>query len=96
MQLRGVGDEAWAVRPNAKIVEGRKFTPGMRELIVGNGAARQFAGLEPGHEISLGNQTWTVVGVFASGDAMDSEVWGDADVVADDVSPRQQPRLRLP
>lgn len=83
VQLRGVSDQAWAVRPNLKMVEGRKFTPGMRELIVGKGAARQFAGLEPGHEIRLGSQLWTVVGVFASGDAMDSEVWGDAGVVAD-------------
>ncbi|WP_426690179.1 ABC transporter permease [Rhodanobacter ginsengiterrae] len=83
VQLRGVSDQAWAVRPNLKIVEGRKFTPGLRELIVGKGAARQFAGLEPGHEIRLGSQLWTVVGVFASGDSMDSEVWGDAGVVAD-------------
>jgi putative ABC transport system permease protein len=83
VQLRGVSDQAWAVRPNLKIVEGRKFTPGMRELIVGKGAARQFAGLQPGHEIRLGSQLWTVVGVFASGDSMDSEVWGDAGVVAD-------------
>ena len=83
VQLRGVGEQAWAVRPNLKIIEGRKFTPGMRELIVGKGAAKQFAGLEPGHEIRLGSQLWTVVGVFASGDAMVSEVWGDAGVVAD-------------
>lgn len=83
VQLRGVSDQAWAVRPNLKIIEGRKFTPGMRELIVGKGAARQFAGLEPGHEIRLGSQLWTVVGVFASGDSTDSEVWGDAGVVAD-------------
>ena len=83
VQLRGVSDQAWAVRPNLKIVEGRKFTPGMRELIVGKGAARQFAGLEPGHQVRLGSQLWTVVGVFASGDAMDSEVWGDANVVSD-------------
>ena len=83
VQLRGVGEQAWAVRPNLKMVEGRKFTPGMRELIVGEGAAKQFAGLEPGHEIRLGSQLWTVVGVFSSGDAMDSEVWGDAGVVAD-------------
>ena len=83
VQLRGVSDQAWAVRPSLKMVEGRKFTPGMRELVVGKGAARQFAGLEPGHEIRLGSQLWTVVGVFSSGDAMDSEVWGDAGVVAD-------------
>ncbi|WP_225737127.1 ABC transporter permease [Dyella acidiphila] len=82
VQLRGVSDEAWAVRPNLKIIAGRKFTPGMRELVVGQGAQHQFAGLEPGHEITLGNQVWTVVGVFASNDALDSEIWGDADTVA--------------
>ena len=83
VQLRGVDAQTWAVRPQVQIVEGRKFTPGMRELVVGKGAARQFAGLVPGHEIRLGSQLWTVVGVFSSGDAMDSEVWGDAGVVAD-------------
>jgi putative ABC transport system permease protein len=82
-QLRGVSDEAWAVRPNLKIIAGRTFQPGMRELIVGQGAQRQFVGLEPGNDIKLGSQTWKITGVFASGDAMDSEIWGDAGVVAD-------------
>ncbi|HKT28842.1 ABC transporter permease [Dyella sp.] len=83
VQVRGVGEQAWALRPNAKIIAGRSFQPGMRELVVGQGARRQFAGLEPGHDIKLGTQTWRVVGVFASGDAYDSEIWGDANVVAD-------------
>jgi putative ABC transport system permease protein len=83
VQLRGVGEQAWAVRPQVKIIAGRTFTPGMRELIAGKGATKQFAGLEPGHQIRLGSQIWTVVGVFASGDALDSEIWGDAGVVAD-------------
>ena len=48
VQVRGVGEQAWAVRPQVRIVDGRKFTPGLRELIVGRGAARQFAGLTPG------------------------------------------------
>ena len=83
VQLRGVGAQAWAVRPQVKIVEGRRFGNGLRELIVGRGAARQFAGLVPGQEVRLGNQVWKVAGVFASGDALESEVWGDAAVVAD-------------
>lgn len=83
VQLRGVGAEAWAVRPQVRIVDGRRFTPGLRELIVGRGAARQFAGLVPGQPVRLGSQTWTVAGVFASGDALESEIWGDANVVAE-------------
>ena len=82
VQLRGIGGEVWAVRPQVHIVDGRRFTPGLRELIVGRGAARQFAGLVPGHTVRLGSQTWTVAGVFASGDALESEIWADANVVA--------------
>jgi putative ABC transport system permease protein len=82
VQLRGVGGQAWALRPEVKIVAGRKFKPGLRELVAGKGAQRQFAGLQPGHEIKLGNQAWTVVGIYDAGNAMDSELWGDADVVA--------------
>jgi putative ABC transport system permease protein len=83
VQLRGVSQQAWAVRPQVKVVAGRRFAPGLRELIVGRGAAKQFAGLTPGSPVRLGNQSWTVAGVFASGDAMESEIWADANVVAD-------------
>jgi putative ABC transport system permease protein len=81
VQLRGVGDEAWKLRTNAKIIAGRKFEPGKYELVVGKGAQSNFADLEPGKEIKLGTQTWTVVGVFQSGDALDSEIWGDVQVI---------------
>ena len=80
--LRGVGEMAWAVRPDLKLVEGRRFEPGRRELVVGTGARRQFAGLEPGREVRLGNQVWNVVGVFESGDGTDSEMWADAEIVS--------------
>ena len=81
VQLRGIGEMAWKLRSNARIVAGRKFTPGLRELVAGVGAQHQFDGLEVDHDIKLGNQTWKVVGIFESKDAMDSELWGDADVV---------------
>ncbi|MEP6940435.1 MAG: ABC transporter permease [Rudaea sp.] len=81
VQLRGIGDEAWKLRTNAKIIAGRRFTPGLRELVAGRGAQRQFDGLEVDHNIKLGNQLWKIVGIFESKDAMESELWGDADVV---------------
>ncbi|MGJ4727663.1 ABC transporter permease [Luteimonas sp. SDU101] len=80
--LRGVSDMAWAVRPDLQLVQGRRFETGRRELVVGSGAHRQFAGLDVGSELRLGNQVWTVVGIFDSGDAMASEMWADAEVVA--------------
>jgi putative ABC transport system permease protein len=79
--VRGISDEAWKLRPNAKIISGRKFESGKYELVAGKGAAKQFAGLEAGHVIKLGNKEWTVAGIFESDDAMDSELWGDAEVV---------------
>lgn len=82
VEVRGIGPQAWAVRPNVKVVEGRAFTPGLREMIVGKGARNQFAGLEPGATINLNNQQWTIVGVFESGDAHESELLGDVDTVA--------------
>ncbi len=81
VQLRGVSDEAWRLRANAKIIAGRKFEPGKYELVAGKGAQSNFANLEPGKEIKLGSQTWTVVGIFSSGDALESEIWADVQVV---------------
>jgi putative ABC transport system permease protein len=82
-QVRGVSEAAFVVRPNVKIIEGRTFQPGLRELVVGKGAVRQFEGLKVGGALKLGNQPWTIVGIFASGDAMESELWADANVVND-------------
>jgi len=81
-QFRGVGEEAWLVRDKIKLVEGRKFGAGLREIVVGQGAATQFRGLKVGSKLNLGNQEWTVVGRFASGDAHDSELWGDAQTLS--------------
>ena len=81
-QLRGVGPKAWEIRPQVQLVEGRRFEPGLRELIVGDGAHQQFSGLDVGNTITIGNQTWTVVGRFESGDSHESELWADAEIVA--------------
>jgi putative ABC transport system permease protein len=81
-QMRGVGEIAWGLRPQIRIVEGRKFTPGMREIVVGIGAQRQYVGLEIGKQVELANQLWTVVGAFSSGDSYDSEIWADSETVS--------------
>jgi putative ABC transport system permease protein len=82
VQFRGVGPEAWSIRPQVRIIAGRRFGNGLRELIVGQGAQHQFRGLEVGRTLELANQDWIVVGIFASGDSHDSELWGDAQTVA--------------
>ena len=82
VEIRGVGEQAFAVRQNVRIVEGRVFAPGMRELVVGKGALAQFVGLAPGSTLNLANQQWTITGVFESGDAHESELWGDVATVS--------------
>ena len=81
-QLRGVGPNAWELRPQVRVIAGRKFNPGMRELVVGQGAKKQYVGLEVGNQVELANNLWTVVGTFASGDSHDSELWADSETVA--------------
>jgi putative ABC transport system permease protein len=80
--VRGVGAQAWSLRPNVKIIAGRKFDENLRELVVGQGAMSQFQGLGVGREIDLANHRWTIVGEFASGDAYDSELWGGSEIIA--------------
>lgn len=81
VSVRGIGPEAWAVRPAVKIIAGRKFTPGTLELDVGKGVAGEFRGLAVGSTLQLGTQRWKVVGEFDSGDAFNSEIWADKDTI---------------
>ena len=81
VQFRGIGPAAWALRPQLQLVQGRKFTPGLREIVIGRGAQQQFRDLEVGKQLKLANQQWTVVGVFEAHDSHDSELWTDADVL---------------
>lgn len=79
--LRGVGERAWELRPQVKIVAGRRFRSGLHELVVGRDIHRQFEGMALGSILTLQGQTWTVVGTFDSGDAHNSEMWADTDVL---------------
>lgn len=75
--LRGIGEQGIALRKNLSISEGRAFTPGLQELIVGRGAAEQFEGLSVGKSVRLRGSEWNVVGIFTSNDAFDSEIFTD-------------------
>jgi len=80
--FRGVEKAAMEVRGNVKIVQGRKFESGRNEVIAGVGAARAFAGLDIGKTIRVGQNNWTIVGIFAGGGgSAESEIWTDAAVL---------------
>jgi len=85
ISVRGVTPRAFEVRSGIKIVQGRAFTPGLYEVIVGDKIARRVQGLDLGSSVRLQKHEWKVVGVFTSqGGAFESEIWGDADVMAAD------------
>ncbi len=80
VSLRGIEPAGLTLRPEVKLIEGRWFTPGLREITVGKGAANQFEGVKLGSTLKFRGSEWTVVGTFASGgDAHESELWTDAD-----------------
>src|SRR6187549_1653486 len=79
LSVRGVDPAIKAVRREIKIVDGRFFTPGLRELIVGRSALEAFKDLAIGDGVQLRDGRWTVVGVFESGrDANESSLMTDA------------------
>lgn len=80
--LRGVQSTAMSVRDSFNLVEGRMFEWGLNEVIVGKGARQQFAGLDVGSSILVGQELWPVVGVFEAGGGLsESEIWVDAAVL---------------
>jgi putative ABC transport system permease protein len=80
--LRGVTPKVFDVKTEVRIVEGRRFTPGTNEIIVGRAAHGQFAGLDVGSQVKWGQNRWTVVGIFeANGSVAESEIWCDARVL---------------
>ncbi|MBM4261053.1 MAG: ABC transporter permease [Deltaproteobacteria bacterium] len=82
--VRGVEPAAFELRPQVKLVGGRMFRWGAREIIVGAGITKRFAGAQIGEKIKFGGDFWSVVGIFdAEKSGFDSEVWGDLNQVAD-------------
>jgi putative ABC transport system permease protein len=80
--FRGVTPLAPEVHDNVHITQGRFFQPGLFELVAGRNATTSYSGLDLGNAVKLGGNSWTVVGIFdAGGSALDSEIWGDADLV---------------
>jgi ABC-type lipoprotein release transport system permease subunit len=78
--IRGVGANAFVLRPQLQLVAGRMFRAGSSEVVAGAGVARRFAGAGLGERVRFGQREWTVVGLFEAGNSgFDSEIWGDGD-----------------
>jgi len=81
--VRGVDDASFAIRPQVKMLEGRKYNPGTNEVIAGAKASKSFDGCGVGETLRFAGQDWTVVGIFeANGGSFESEIWGDYNQMA--------------
>ena len=82
VMIRGVGKEAFALRPEIKLVEGRMFKPGRNEMIAGRNVQTRLAEVKLGSLVNMPTGGWTVVGIFTShGDSHESEMLTDADTL---------------
>ena len=78
ISVRGITLEGMQLRPQVKIIQGRMYRWGTREIIVGANIHQRFQGTGVGEKIKFGGDQWTIVGWFdAGGSGFDSEVWGD-------------------
>jgi len=82
--VRGLSPEGIEMR-KLKILQGRWFQAGHREVVVGKGLAKRYPAAQLGKQLRFGKGLWTVVGVMDSGGStVDSEVFGDGNQVASD------------
>lgn len=77
LNIRGIGPRGLALRPEVRLVAGRLFHPGRRELIVGAGAGRVFH-LKLGDTLIMPDGPWPIVGTFAGGGALQTQLMTDA------------------
>jgi len=85
VSVRGLMPAGLELRHKAKLVEGRWFTTGQREVVVGKSIHDRFTGANVGDTMDFAKGQWKVVGVFDSGGtAYDSEIWGDVNQIAVD------------
>jgi putative ABC transport system permease protein len=82
--VRGTSAKGLELRPNVRITQGRMFTFGSHEIVVGSNIAKRFQGVPLGGVVPFGGDNWTVVGYFdAGGSGFDSEIWGDVQQIMD-------------
>lgn len=84
LEMRQTPDEP-GKQPSVKLVAGRWFQTGQREVVVSKSIQGRFSHANIGDTMEFGKGSWQVVGVFdAGGSAYESEVWGDVNQMASD------------
>ncbi len=85
LALRGISENTFYFRPDFKIVSGKKFKTGIRQLIIGQAISRRMPELMVGKTIKLGGTKWLISGVFSDNNSVfESEIWADLGMVQSD------------
>jgi putative ABC transport system permease protein len=85
VNVRGVTPIGIEMRKNLKIVSGRWFDPGKREVVVGQSLAKRFPDAQLGRKLRIGSGDWDVVGIMSAGQsATNSEIYVDLNQVSAD------------
>jgi ABC-type lipoprotein release transport system permease subunit len=86
ISVRGLTTDGFAMRgSDIRIVQGRTFQPGHREVVVGRGIADRYPMARPGRTLQFGKGEWRVVGVMDAGrSAANSEAFCDLFQLASD------------
>jgi ABC-type lipoprotein release transport system permease subunit len=80
VMVRGTRPFSLGMRTQVHLAQGRMFTPGSSEIVVGKNIAQGFVGAGLGGSLSFARRTWMVTGVMDSGGSgFDSEIWGDVE-----------------
>jgi ABC-type lipoprotein release transport system permease subunit len=84
--IRGVSKDGWELlrSKSVKLLDGRPPQWATSEVMIGKSARGRYLGAEIGQSMTISRRQWQVVGIFdAGGAAFESEIWADADQVAD-------------
>ena len=83
--LRGLLPVGFEMREGVRIVQGRMFETGKREVVVGKGIADRYPMARLGRKLRFGRGEWDIVGVFDAGrSAANSEIFVDLNQSASD------------
>lgn len=82
IDLIGVPADRFGGFDGTRVIKGRLFRPGLRELVAGRVAGDRYEHLRVGDRIALRGSQWTVVGEFeAGGSIAEGSLYGDADTI---------------
>jgi putative ABC transport system permease protein len=80
--IRGIQPWARDVHTDVRVTQGRWCAPGTNEAVLGVGLARRLQDVGLGQTLTIGRNTWHIVGLFeAGGSSLESELWMDGDLL---------------